>query len=222
VAYRISDRWDLGLESQYRYYDRSDLAGQSIGKGFSEGLAAGVSLRYKFGATNRTHVRNVRLERPSPNNSFNNCLNAAEKRVRDLETNNDRLLAQLEALKNRPAHEAPKVEAPVLSYAIEFDFDSKSLSEKSYKTLDAIAAILNSSDVWSKLTIFGNTDSIGTNAYNQGLSERRANVVKDYLIQKQVDEDKIVTIGNGEEKPIDTNDTVEGRQRNRRVDFTLE
>ena len=185
-------------------------------------MVAGVSLRYKFGATNRTHVRNVRLERPSPNNSFGDCLNATEKRVRDLETNNDRLLAQLEALKNRPAPEAPAAEVPVLSYAIEFDFDSKSLSENSYKTLDAIAAILNSSDVWSKLTIFGNTDSIGTNAYNQGLSERRANVVKDYLIQKQVDEDKIVTIGNGEEKPIDTNDTVEGRQRNRRVDFTLE
>lgn len=222
VAYRLSDRWDLGLESQYRYYDHSDLAGQSLGKGFAEGLAAGVSLRYKFGAKNRAHVRNVSLVRPSPNNSFSDCLNAAEKRVRDLETNNDRLMAQLEALKNRPTPEAPAAEVPVLSYAIEFDFDSKSLSESSYKTLDAIAEILNSSNVWSKLTIYGNTDSIGTNEYNQGLSERRAQVVKDYLIKKQVAESKIVAIGNGEEKPIDTNDTVEGRQRNRRVDFTLE
>ena len=222
VAYRISDRWDLGLESQYRYYDRSDLAGQSIGKGFSEGLVAGVSLRYKFGATNRTHVRNVSLERPSPNNSFNNCLNAAEKRVRDLETNNDRLLAQLEALKNRPAHEAPKVEAPVLSYAIEFDFDSNNLTDASKSTLDAIAKILNSNDVWKKVTIYGNTDSIGTNAYNQGLSERRAQAVKSYLVEQNVNADKLACVGNGEEKPIDTNETEEGRQRNRRVDFGLE
>lgn len=59
VAYRLGDALELGLESFYRYYDRSDLAGQSIGKGFSEGLTAGVNLRYKFGAKNKTHVRNM-------------------------------------------------------------------------------------------------------------------------------------------------------------------
>ena len=67
--------------------------------------------------------------------------------------------------------------------------------------------------------ISGHTDSIGTDAYNQKLSERRAAAVKDYLVSKGIASSKITTIGKGETQPVATNKTKEGRQKNRRVDI---
>jgi Outer membrane protein and related peptidoglycan-associated (lipo)proteins len=64
----------------------------------------------------------------------------------------------------------------------------------------------------------GHTDSIGTEAYNQKLSERRANAVKAYLVSKGVPASKITTLGKGETQPVATNKTKEGRAKNRRVD----
>ena len=65
----------------------------------------------------------------------------------------------------------------------------------------------------------GHTDSVGTDAYNQKLSERRAAAVKDYLVSKGIPSAKITTIGKGESQPVATNKTAEGRQKNRRVDI---
>ena len=65
----------------------------------------------------------------------------------------------------------------------------------------------------------GHTDSIGTDEYNQKLSERRAAAVKDYLVSKGMPAAKITTIGKGESQPVATNKTAEGRQKNRRVDI---
>jgi OOP family OmpA-OmpF porin len=65
----------------------------------------------------------------------------------------------------------------------------------------------------------GHTDSVGTDAYNQRLSERRAAAVKDYLVSKGIPASKITTIGKGESQPVATNKTAEGRQKNRRVDI---
>jgi outer membrane protein OmpA-like peptidoglycan-associated protein len=74
---------------------------------------------------------------------------------------------------------------------------------------------------WTNFKIYGNADSTGPAEYNQTLSENRANTVKDYLVSKGLPAEKITKIGNGEEKPIATNDTPEGRQKNRRVDFEI-
>jgi len=65
----------------------------------------------------------------------------------------------------------------------------------------------------------GHTDSIGTEAYNQKLSERRAAAVKEYLVSKGIPSAKITTIGKGKTQPVATNKTKEGRQKNRRVDI---
>ncbi len=67
--------------------------------------------------------------------------------------------------------------------------------------------------------VVGNTDSIGTDAYNQKLSERRANAVKDYLVSKGVPATKIHTEGHGERDPVASNKTKEGRAKNRRADI---
>ena len=74
-----------------------------------------------------------------------------------------------------------------------------------------------------KIEIDGYTDSIGTEKYNQGLSERRANIVDQYLTSHGIDASRITAVkGFGEADPIDTNKTAAGRQRNRRVEFKVE
>jgi OOP family OmpA-OmpF porin len=72
-----------------------------------------------------------------------------------------------------------------------------------------------------RVEVAGHTDSTGPDGYNQGLSERRARVVYDYLVGKGVDASRLAgPAGYGESRPIDTNDTKEGRQRNRRTELS--
>jgi OOP family OmpA-OmpF porin len=74
-----------------------------------------------------------------------------------------------------------------------------------------------------KVEIDGYTDSKGTEKYNQGLSERRANIVDGYLTSHGIDASRITAVkGFGEADPVDTNDTAAGRQRNRRVEFKVQ
>lgn len=72
-----------------------------------------------------------------------------------------------------------------------------------------------------RLCVIGHTDSIGDAAYNRDLSKRRADSVRAYLITLGADGDRLDTDGKGESEPIETNDTVEGRARNRRIQFEI-
>ncbi|HXE67113.1 MAG TPA: OmpA family protein, partial [Rhodanobacteraceae bacterium] len=73
------------------------------------------------------------------------------------------------------------------------------------------------------IEIDGYTDSVGTDKYNQGLSERRANIVDSYLTSHGIDASRITAVkGFGEADPVDTNKTAAGRQRNRRVEFKVQ
>jgi outer membrane protein OmpA-like peptidoglycan-associated protein len=72
-----------------------------------------------------------------------------------------------------------------------------------------------------KLEIEGHTDSVGTDAYNQGLSERRAESVRGYLVSQRIAPQSITLAGFGESRPVATNDTAAGRQRNRRVELVV-
>ena len=82
-----------------------------------------------------------------------------------------------------------------------------------------IAFLKENSD--KRVDLEGHTDSIGTEQYNQGLSERRAASVKDYLTKRDVDAGRITTRGFGETKPIADNKTAEGRSKNRRVEIKV-
>jgi outer membrane protein OmpA-like peptidoglycan-associated protein len=72
-----------------------------------------------------------------------------------------------------------------------------------------------------RLSVEGHTDSIGTDDYNQQLSEHRAEAVRDYLVQQGIAGDTIVASGFGKTAPVASNDTAEGRQQNRRVELVL-
>jgi OOP family OmpA-OmpF porin len=69
--------------------------------------------------------------------------------------------------------------------------------------------------------VAGHTDSVGSEEYNQGLSERRANTVRDYLASKGINASRLTARGYGEGRPVASNDTSEGRQENRRVELVV-
>jgi len=102
---------------------------------------------------------------------------------------------------------------------IEFGFDKAAVDEAGSVVLDtAIEAISACSG--ARLNIDGHTDSVGTEAYNQTLSERRASAVKDYLVSKGIQSGRVTPKGFGESNPVAANDTSDGRARNRRVELT--
>ncbi len=98
-----------------------------------------------------------------------------------------------------------------------FDFDKAVIKKEYYPFLDEIAAELTS-DPSLKIIIEGHTCNMGSSKYNQGLSERRAKAVLVYLTKKNVDASRMTAIGYGEEKPAFSNDTKEGKAKNRRVE----
>jgi len=102
-----------------------------------------------------------------------------------------------------------------------FAFDSSTIRETAKPTLaKVVRALAKNPD--KTLTVTGHTDSVGTEEYNQGLSERRAASVKRYLVQSGIEEDRIMTYGRGETQPLVPNDSEEARAMNRRVELTIE
>jgi outer membrane protein OmpA-like peptidoglycan-associated protein len=104
-------------------------------------------------------------------------------------------------------------------YDLYFDFRSHQLRPESDKVLKEIAQVMRDHPDW-KLSVEGNTDNIGGDAYNLDLSKRRATSVKDALVaQYDISSDRLSATGFGASHPVDTNDTIEGRARNRRVEL---
>lgn len=93
---------------------------------------------------------------------------------------------------------------------------SHKLSTRSNVALNDVVKILNS-DTNLKLSIEGHTDNVGADAYNQTLSDRRANSVREYLVSKGIDPSRLTSAGFGETQPIASNNTAAGRAQNRRV-----
>ena len=109
-----------------------------------------------------------------------------------------------------------------ITYGIYFDFNQDTIKPESEPVLKEIAQAMADKPDW-KLTIAGYTDNIGGDKYNLGLSQRRSASVKRALVERYHEDPKrLSTAGYGDSSPIDTNDTLEGRARNRRVELTLD
>jgi len=113
--------------------------------------------------------------------------------------------------------DAIEINEGILSVRVQFDFDSYKIKKDSYQDLDRIINLLKSTPV--DIIIAGHTCDIGVESYNKILSESRAKAVYKYLINQGVDREKMVTTGYGEERPIESNSTLAGKQKNRRVEF---
>ena len=102
-----------------------------------------------------------------------------------------------------------------------FNHDRSNLRPEGMRELDTLASKLRSFTSVKNINVVGHTDSQGTDAYNQGLSERRAASVRNYLIQQGISGSSISTSGRGESSPVAPNATPEGRQQNRRVEIGI-
>jgi OOP family OmpA-OmpF porin len=109
-------------------------------------------------------------------------------------------------------------EGVVRMQGIEFGFDKYDVTSDSAVVLDVAGEILRDCDDIA-VSIDGHTDWIGTEEYNQGLSERRAGAVKRYFVENGIDAGRLAPQGFGESNPVAPNDTREGRAQNRRVEL---
>ena len=122
---------------------------------------------------------------------------------------------------------APKAAAPVaaaskVTYAADafFDFDKSVLKPAGKAKLDDLVSKVKGINLEVIIAV-GHTDSIGSDAYNQKLSVRRAEAVKAYLVSKGIEKNRIYTEGKGEKQPVADNKTKEGRAKNRRVEIEV-
>jgi OOP family OmpA-OmpF porin len=112
-------------------------------------------------------------------------------------------------------------DAAIVLRGVNFHTDSDELTEQSLTILDGVAATLLANPE-IRVQVAGHTDSQGEDVYNKDLSERRAASVVNYLQGKGVSSDNLNAAGYGEEQPVATNDTAEGRAANRRVELVRE
>ncbi len=102
-----------------------------------------------------------------------------------------------------------------------FDFDKASIKPESHGLLDEIIQVIKEHPHIKKISIEGHTDSDGTDEYNQKLSEQRARSVARYLTRGGIPADMLTSNGFGETRPIADNDSDEGKEKNRRVEFII-
>ena len=129
---------------------------------------------------------------------------------------------------------APKAAAPApkpapapaaatkVTYAADafFDFDKAVLKKEGKAKLDDLVGKVKGINLEVIIAV-GHTDSVGTDAYNQKLSVKRADAVKAYLVSKGIEKNRVYTEGKGEKQPVADNKTAEGRAKNRRVEIEV-
>jgi len=117
---------------------------------------------------------------------------------------------------------APTPAAAKVTYAADafFDFDKSVLKPAGKAKLDDLVGKVKGINLEVIIAV-GHTDSVGTDAYNQKLSVRRAESVKAYLVSKGIEKNRIYTEGKGEKQPVADNKTKEGRAKNRRVEIEV-
>jgi outer membrane protein OmpA-like peptidoglycan-associated protein len=110
----------------------------------------------------------------------------------------------------------------VLDGKIQFDYNSATIKAESHELLDDVVSVLTDNPDIELLDIVGHTSSEGSDSTNLKLSKERAASVMQYLVDKGIDAARLKSQGKGEKDPIADNDTDEGKEKNRRVEFNIE
>ena len=125
------------------------------------------------------------------------------------------------AAQTKDAGAAPAVQKVSVKGVARFDFDKANVNtDDGGKLMSEVRSMKNVT--WQTISVTGHTDSVGSDAYNQRLSQRRADAVQAFLIEKGVKPERIRTDGKGESSPIATNATAEGRSANRRTEIEFQ
>ncbi len=165
-----------------------------------------VEIKEKFSSQNEKSSSekvepDLKIEEPKPKELLTN-INLEDKKIPEI---------KLEDL---------EVGEKIVVQNIYFEFNQANLRRESLATLNKIVEQLKKNPK-IKLEIHGHTDNVGTKEYNQKLSEKRANVVMEYFIKNGISPERLKAKGFGESKPIASNETEEGRSKNRRTEFLI-
>ncbi len=121
-----------------------------------------------------------------------------------------------------PPPAQPTIQKLTLSADAFFDFNKSNLKPAGKASLNKLVSDLSQVQQVNYIDVVGHTDSVGSDSYNQRLSEKRSASVREYLVQQGVNPSIVRTAGQGERQPVASNDTAEGRAQNRRVEITIE
>jgi len=209
----LSENWLLNVSFRYIDIDtKARLDGASLGTVEIDPYVTTVALGYRFGQEPPPPPPPAEPPPPPPPppnpdldgdgvlNQHDKCPNTRPGAVVDLD--------------------GCEVEAVIELDGVHFDFDKATLRPEAKAILDEAAALLAKHER-VVVEVAGHTDSTGPEAYNQGLSERRAKSVQDYLVSKGVRASRLTAKGYGESMPVASNDTEEGRAENRRVELIV-
>jgi outer membrane protein OmpA-like peptidoglycan-associated protein len=202
------------------FFDHPSATGKCDGRIVIHGLPAGKEARldYTLNAVTQTYSARV-----SDDSSFT-LMGLCAAKYADLTITSMQCSVQIRqpnmiVLTNPLLDTIPLLENDSLQYVL-FDFNESSIRAYSFKLIDEAYIQLKESEQLY-LIIDGNTDRVGTDEYNQQLSERRANAVKAYLVAKGISTERIRIQANGERDPVATNQTASGRTQNRRAEMHL-
>jgi len=194
--------------------DRERMAAEEVAKQQAIAESAAEAEQAKLEATN------ARLGEEAAKRDAAQAQLDAEQAQRDAEDAKARLQSSLSAIMNTRREARGLV---VNLSDVLFDFGEDTLRPDARESLAKIAGVLLAYPLPAQLTIEGHTDSVGSEEYNLDLSQRRANAVRDYLVESGISAGMIVsTTGVGKANPIASNDTKEGQSRNRRVEIIID
>jgi len=141
-----------------------------------------------------------------------------DSQKRDLEKNLAKEIQTGEAKVDKMPNDVVRI---TMTSNTAFDTNSTSIKPGFYSTLDKLSDVVTRYNK-TTLTVVGHTDNVGTDKYNQDLSQRRAHSVAQYFESKKVSPVRLATAGKGEAEPVASNNTEGGRQLNRRVEIYVE
>lgn len=235
---RLSDRWDLRAEGRYVavFSDRTDLPDDRM-----DDVHAGLGLQYNF-ATPEPLPPPAPPAPPPPlppaDSDRDGVLDPSDRCPGTpagvqvdttgcpLDSDRDGVADYLDKCPNTPR--GLRVDATgcvveaqtIVLQNVNFEFNKDTITADTRTVLAEIAVGLKSQPDM-KVELSGHTDSVGSDAYNKNLSQRRANSVKNFLVSQGVPASRLTAIGYGEAKPVADNTTDEGRAQNRRVEFRV-
>ena len=210
---RLSDNMDLRADARYRWAN-NNLPGVS-GNGLGDWLVS-IGLNIALGEKAATPVSRpepvMAKVAPRPETVMVKQETESEPKQVEAAPTPEVVAAQLK--------QAKPGDLVVVLRGVNFDFDSARLRPEAFAILDEAARVLGQRDKL-KVDIVGHTCSIGTEKYNQGLSERRARSVYNYFLTKALSAGRFGVKGYGETRPVADNATRAGREKNRRVELLI-
>lgn len=189
--------------------DRSRTVGGAVIGGIIGGILA-----HNTGDGSRTRTVVGAVGGAAVGAAIGNAMDKKEEQIRQISAEREAQAMEVERLREDLLRISVSSEAS-------FDFDRAEIKPEFKPTLDKVAAVLRD-DPNVRITIIGFTDSVGSEDYNQRLSERRAQATANYLISQGVAASQILARGLGEAEPRASNATADGRAQNRRVEIYLQ